>query len=136
MSMVPTLLSVENLSKSYGGVHAVRGVSFELRAGEILALIEKASGIPARAKDRALRVFQVIGEAEAKIHAVPLEQVHFHEVGAIDSIVDICGAAMVLELLGDPEVYAAPPPLGPSARPARTRSPACRRSGRIGRRSR
>src|SRR3981189_2767269 len=39
MSMVPTLLSVEGLSKSYGGVHAVRGVSFELRAGEILALI-------------------------------------------------------------------------------------------------
>ena len=39
MSMVPTLLSVENLSKSYGGVHAVRGVSFQLRAGEILALI-------------------------------------------------------------------------------------------------
>ena len=39
MSMAPTLLSVENLSKSYGGVHAVRSVSFELRAGEILALI-------------------------------------------------------------------------------------------------
>src|SRR6476646_3540779 len=39
MSITPTLLSVENLSKSYGGVHAVRGVSFELRAGEILALI-------------------------------------------------------------------------------------------------
>ena len=39
MSMVPTLLSVSGLSKSYGGVHAVRGVSFELRAGEILALI-------------------------------------------------------------------------------------------------
>ena len=39
MSMVPTLLSVEGLSKSYGGVHAVRSVSFELRAGEILALI-------------------------------------------------------------------------------------------------
>ncbi len=39
MSMVPTLLSVENLSKSYGGVHAVRSVSFALRAGEILALI-------------------------------------------------------------------------------------------------
>jgi branched-chain amino acid transport system ATP-binding protein len=39
MSVVPTLLSVEGLSKSYGGVHAVRSVSFELRAGEILALI-------------------------------------------------------------------------------------------------
>ena len=39
MSITPTLLSVENLSKSYGGVHAVRGVSFALSAGEILALI-------------------------------------------------------------------------------------------------
>src|SRR3978361_2337674 len=39
MSMAPTLLSVEGLTKSYGGVHAVRGVSFSLRAGEILALI-------------------------------------------------------------------------------------------------
>ena len=39
MSIAPTLLSVENLSKSYGGVHAVRGVSFALHAGEILALI-------------------------------------------------------------------------------------------------
>src|SRR6195952_194511 len=39
MSMVPTLLAVEGLTKSYGGVHAVRGVSFALRAGEILALI-------------------------------------------------------------------------------------------------
>src|SRR6202048_5342510 len=39
MSTAPTLLSVENLSKSYGGVHAVRGVSFALNAGEILALI-------------------------------------------------------------------------------------------------
>src|SRR3954449_6082421 len=39
MSTSPTLLSIERLSKSYGGIHAVRGVSFELRAGEILALI-------------------------------------------------------------------------------------------------
>src|SRR6201747_3284850 len=39
MSMVPTLRAVENLSKSYGGVHAVRGVSFSLRSGEILAVI-------------------------------------------------------------------------------------------------
>jgi len=39
MSIAPTLLSVEDLSKSYGGVHAVRGVSFALKAGEILALI-------------------------------------------------------------------------------------------------
>ncbi|HLL55694.1 MAG TPA: nickel pincer cofactor biosynthesis protein LarC [Myxococcaceae bacterium] len=79
---------------------------------EIQRLIEGADSMPERARRRALEVFRVIGEAEAKIHDVPLEKIHFHEVGAVDSIVDICGAALVLELLGDPEVFAAPPPLG------------------------
>ncbi len=79
---------------------------------EIQALIDGAPTLPARAKQRALAVFQLIGEAEAKIHGVPVDRVHFHEVGAVDSLVDICGAAMVLELLGDPQVFAAPPPLG------------------------
>ena len=70
------------------------------------------SGLPKRAKERALRVFTRLGEAEAKIHGVKLEEIHFHEVGATDSIVDICGAAVVLELLGDPQVFSSPPPLG------------------------
>lgn len=82
---------------------------------DIQALIRGAGTMPERARERALAVFQVIGEAEAKVHGVPLEEIHFHEVGAVDSIVDICGAAVVLELLGDPEVYAAPPPLGSGA---------------------
>ena len=43
---------------------------------------------------------------------MPLESVHFHEVGAVDSIVDVCGAALALELLGQPEVLSRPPPLG------------------------
>lgn len=79
---------------------------------EIRALIERASTLSPRARERALSVFQLIGDAEARIHRIPIEQIHFHEVGAIDSIVDICGAAIVLELLGDPEVYATPPPMG------------------------
>jgi uncharacterized protein (TIGR00299 family) protein len=79
---------------------------------DIRALIEAAPTLPPRAKERALAVFRAIGEAEAKVHGVSLDAIHFHEVGAVDSIVDICGAAVVLELLGDPEVYAAPPPLG------------------------
>ena len=79
---------------------------------DIRKLIEAAPTLPPRAKERALAVFRAIGEAEAKVHGVSLDAIHFHEVGAVDSIVDICGAAVVLELLGDPEVYAAPPPLG------------------------
>ena len=71
-----------------------------------------ASGLAPRAKTRALEVFRLIGLAEAHIHGVTLDAIHFHEVGAVDSIVDICGAAVVLELLGDPEVYCSPPPLG------------------------
>lgn len=71
-----------------------------------------ASGLSTGAKDKARRVFRLIGEVEAKIHGTTLDAIHFHEVGAVDSIVDICGAAVALELLGDPTVYAAPPPLG------------------------
>ena len=82
------------------------------RLADIRSLIERAPTLPPRARQRALAVFQLIGQAEAKIHHIPIEQIHFHEIGAIDSIIDICGAAVVLELLGDPDTYAAPPPLG------------------------
>ena len=78
---------------------------------EIRALIT-ASQLPPAAKDRALAVFGVIGAAESKVHDIPIEQIAFHEVGAVDSIIDICGAAVVLELLGSPEVFSTPPPLG------------------------
>ena len=78
---------------------------------EILGRIER-SALPGRAKEQARAVFELIGRAEARIHDVPLESVQFHEVGAVDSIVDVCGAALALELLGQPTVHAAPPPLG------------------------
>jgi pyridinium-3,5-bisthiocarboxylic acid mononucleotide nickel chelatase len=79
--------------------------------GEILALVDE-SGLSPRARAAARAVFQRIGRAEAKIHAVAVEDVHFHEVGAVDSIVDVCGAAVVLDLLGWPRVLSAPPELG------------------------
>lgn len=62
---------------------------------EIQEIINK-SGLSRRAKDTALRIFQVLAEAEAKAHGVPAEQVHFHEVGAVDSIVDIAAAAVCM----------------------------------------
>jgi hypothetical protein len=78
---------------------------------EILALVD-ASGLPPRAKAVARAVFERIGRAEAKVHGVALEAVHFHEVGAVDSIVDVCGAAVALDLLGWPRVVSSPPELG------------------------
>jgi len=70
----------------------------------ILKMID-AGEFPERAKKRAAAVFQRLGEAEAKVHDVPIEKIHFHEVGAIDSICDIVGACIGLELLGVDEVY-------------------------------
>lgn len=63
---------------------------------EIRALLA-ASGLAAPVRERAERLFVRLGEAEAKIHGVSIEQVHFHEVGAVDSIVDLVGAAAAIE---------------------------------------
>ncbi len=78
---------------------------------DIDALIGK-SALPDRAKQVALAIFKNIGEVEAKVHGTTLEAIHFHEVGGVDSIVDICGAALALHLLGWPDVFTTPPPLG------------------------
>jgi uncharacterized protein (TIGR00299 family) protein len=61
--------------------------------------------------DLARRIFRRIGEAEAKIHSRTLDEVHFHEVGAIDSIVDIVGAAIGIDLLAPDRIICAPLPM-------------------------
>jgi len=65
----------------------------------ILRLIDEA-GLAPRAGERARKIFTRLGQAEAQVHQMPIEEVHFHEVGAVDSIVDIVGAAIGFELLG------------------------------------
>ncbi|GIU76820.1 MAG: UPF0272 protein [Bryobacteraceae bacterium] len=71
----------------------------------IVKMIE-GSRLGERAKQNAIKVFQALGEAEAKVHGVPVEKVHFHEVGAVDSICDIAGACQALEMLGVEAVHA------------------------------
>jgi len=80
-----------------------------------VADIEKgiaAAGLPGRAGEWAVAVFRRLAEAEAKVHGSSLEEVHFHEVGAVDSIVDIAGACAGLALLDVYRVEASPLPLG------------------------
>ena len=77
----------------------------------ILKIIDGAA-LPDRAKQNATAVFQRLGEAEASVHNVPIEKVHFHEVGAVDSIADIVGACLGFELLSVDAVYSSPLNLG------------------------
>jgi pyridinium-3,5-bisthiocarboxylic acid mononucleotide nickel chelatase len=78
---------------------------------EILAMIRESS-LPEPVKERASAVFQRLGEAEAKIHDVPVEAIHFHEVGAVDSIIDIVGSVLGLHLLGVERIVCSPLPAG------------------------
>lgn len=80
------------------------------RWSDIDRLLADSSLAPGIRK-RARRTFLRLGEAEAKVHGIALEQVCFHEVGAIDAIIDLCGAAIGLELLGIEQLICSPLPL-------------------------
>lgn len=69
-------------------------------------------GLPDVVKDRSVAVFRRLARAEAAIHSIPVEQVHFHEVGALDAIVDIVGACWGLHALGIGRVIGSPVALG------------------------
>jgi uncharacterized protein (TIGR00299 family) protein len=74
------------------------------RLSEIVSLLRR-SKLPAEARDRAILCFERLAEAEAKVHGTTKEKVHFHEVGAMDAIVDIASACFLFERLGVPDVF-------------------------------
>jgi pyridinium-3,5-bisthiocarboxylic acid mononucleotide nickel chelatase len=76
-------------------------------AGHISALIEEAR-LPERVRRRALGTFDALAQAEGHLHRRPPEQVHFHEVGGLDAIVDVVGTCAALELLDIDEVHSSP----------------------------
>ena len=78
---------------------------------DIAELIERST-LAAQVKEQAGQIFHRLAEAEAKVHGVELSRVHFHEVGALDSIIDIVGTALCLQYLGIEGLYASALPLG------------------------
>lgn len=79
--------------------------------GDIVRLVEDAS-LPGKVKEQALQVFNRLATVEARIHGVALADVVFHEIGALDSILDIVGGTLALYLLGIDRIISSPLPLG------------------------
>ena len=108
-------LQVESVTR-----HGIRGTRVDVRVGDAQPardwvtirnlLGESALDAPVRAA--ALAVFARLAAAEAKVHGVEIDRVHFHEVGGVDAIVDVCGACIGLALLGIDGVFSGPPRLG------------------------
>jgi len=78
---------------------------------DILAIIE-ASGLDAQVKQKSSEIFSLLGKVEAEVHGIPLEKVHFHEIGAVDSIIDIVGTILALNRLKIEKCYSSALPAG------------------------
>ena len=100
-------------------LHVLVRISTDVRGREpkhrrwrtIRDLLERAR-LPDRARDLAVRAFNRLAEAEARVHDVPVDEVEFHEVGAVDSIVDVVGSAALVAALGVADLICLPPPSG------------------------
>ncbi len=120
-------LSGYRLSQSIRHVSEIRATKFHVEVNEplversfraIAQMLRDSSLIP-HVKEMALRTFTILAEAEGRVHGITPGAVHFHEVGAVDSIVDIVGAAFGLHQLGVEKVYASSLPMGSGFVPSR-----------------
>ena len=102
-----TSCSIEGLS-----VHVESEPRPEFRhLASILALLDR-SGLPVKVTQKASTVFRELAAAEAKVHGIAIEQVHFHEIGAVDTIIDVVGTVLGLHLLDIRRLTASPMPMG------------------------
>ena len=92
------IVNRSGLSATYARVHTAHEHKHR-HLSDIRKIILDSSLSPG-VKDRAVQIFTRLAEAEARVHNEPIEKVHFHEVGALDAIVDVVGAAICFELLG------------------------------------
>jgi uncharacterized protein (TIGR00299 family) protein len=100
---LPVRLEVDKVRKGGFAATEVRVEASEEPTHRFLPQVEEIlhrGSLTVQQRELALRIFRRLAEAEAAVHGLPLERVHFHEVGALDSIADIAGAAIGLDLLG------------------------------------
>jgi uncharacterized protein (TIGR00299 family) protein len=105
-------------SEQRGGVRGTKvsvtlpkGARRPRRPQEFIRIVED-SGLPPAVVERACAVFRRLSEAEAAVHKVPLEEIHLHELGSLDTLVDVVGGVMGLEMLGIERLYSSPLPSG------------------------
>lgn len=98
------------LRSGIGGtkVHVHTEATPPARSAAVVAAIVADAKLPDRVHRRALATFRALAEAEGRLHRQPPESVHFHEVGALDAIIDVVGVCIALELLGVDEVASSP----------------------------
>ncbi len=118
---VVTMLGLESIEIGVEHVerHGIGALRVDVRApehdhshrayAEIRELVER-SALPVRARERSLAAFRRLAEVEGGIHGVPAEEVHFHELGSIDTLVDVCGAMTLLDELEVERVACSPLP--------------------------
>ena len=92
-------------------VNVSRGKADVRHLAGVVALL-RASSLPAEVRARAISCFERLGEAEAKVHGTTVDRVHFHEVGAVDAIVDIVSCCFLFERLGAPRAFCSSLPGG------------------------
>ena len=133
-AMLDAGLGLDTLKNALSGLHlagyelqlerfqdkGIRGSRFDVvlrdqqqqtrHLSDIVTLLE-ASKLSSRVREMVLAIFQRLAEAEAAVHGTGIEEVHFHEVGAVDAIVDITGAAIAMEAMGITQLYASPLPM-------------------------
>ncbi len=108
--------SIETRRERRGSIEGMRvvisaGEQAHRRFSDIQTLFNE-SGLDPRVRAKSLAIFQRLADAEGRVHGVPSQDVHFHEVGAVDSILDIAGVAFCLEYLKVEKIHASPVPLG------------------------
>jgi uncharacterized protein (TIGR00299 family) protein len=107
---------VETSSVERGGMRALRVEVLDAddeasRDWATVRSIIEAADLDATVRERSLAVFEALAAAEADVHGVPIETVHFHEVGAVDALVDVCGAVALVEAMALEELVCSPLPL-------------------------